>query len=105
MARLAAAPSVCQLEEDEEDCVLLRSQTWFGAGEAEAAALPLPDALGLGLAASTLLTPATPSATIKIAPSTRPRMPRRCGGGDWGGAFIASKGCSMGHLLLKAGGS
>lgn len=77
MARLVAAPSVCQLEEDDEDCVLLWSQTWFGAGAAEAAALPLPDALGLGLAAKTLLTPAIPSATTRIAPSSRPRTPRR----------------------------
>jgi hypothetical protein len=75
-------------EDDEDDEVFVRSQTWLGAGEPEAAAPP-EDVLGLGLAARALPTPTTPKTPIRITPASRALRPRRLGGGKGGGAFIA----------------
>jgi hypothetical protein len=87
MARLAPRhPSSQPDYDDEED--LFRSQTWVGAGDPDAAA-PLPEALGLGLAARALPTPRTPSPTTRMTPASRALTPLRREGGNGGGAFIA----------------
>ena len=83
-----------QLDDDDEgEDELFRSQTWFGAGDPDAPA-PL-EALGLGLAAKTLLTPNAASATTRITPANRALTPRLRGGGAGGGAFIAPSRYSM----------
>jgi len=89
MARLAPRHPFSRPDyEAEED--LFRSQTWPGAGDPDAAA-PLPEALGLGLAARTLPTPSTPSTRTRMTPASRVLTPRRREGGRGGGAFIAPK--------------
>jgi hypothetical protein len=100
MARLAPRHRTRQLdvEDDDEDELLFRSQTWLGAGDPDAPPLPL-DGLGLGLAAKALLTPKIPSTEMRTAPASTPRVPIRRRGRGGGGAFIAPKNRSIGLSL------
>ena len=77
----------------------MRSQTWLGAGEPDAAA-PLLDALGLGLAARTLLTPNTPSTTTRMTPANRALTPRFRGGGE-GGEQGGAREKAVAHVHLE----